>query len=77
MFQLTYGESHNLDLLKGAPKNKTDSLHRFPSHGGFSIGNYQQKSPTKQTQVPSGKLLHSYGQSPFFMGKLTINGHVQ
>ena len=24
--------------------------------------------------VPSGKRLHSYGKSPFFMGKSTING---
>jgi len=27
--------------------------------------------------LPSGKLLHSYGKSPFLMGKLTINGHFQ
>ena len=27
--------------------------------------------------VPSGKLLHNYGKSPFFMGKSTINGHFQ
>jgi len=25
--------------------------------------------------IPSGNLLHSYGKSPFLMGKLTINGH--
>ena len=24
--------------------------------------------------LPSGKLLHNYGKSPFFMGKSTING---
>ena len=24
--------------------------------------------------LPSGKRLHSYGKSPFLMGKLTING---
>ena len=27
--------------------------------------------------MPSGKLLHSYGKSPFSMGKSTINGDVQ
>ena len=27
--------------------------------------------------IPSGKLLHNYGKSPFLMGKLTINGHFQ
>ena len=25
--------------------------------------------------IPSGKLLHNYGKSPFLMGKSTINGH--
>ena len=25
--------------------------------------------------LPSGKLLHNYGKSPFLMGKLTINGN--
>ena len=29
------------------------------------------------SQVPSGNLSHSYGKSPCFMGKSTINGHVQ
>ena len=27
--------------------------------------------------IPSGKRLHNYGKSPFFMGKSTINGHFQ
>ena len=27
--------------------------------------------------IPSGKHTKSYGKSPFFMGKLTINGHFQ
>ena len=27
--------------------------------------------------IPSGKRLHNYGKSPFWMGKLTINGHFQ
>ena len=27
--------------------------------------------------IPSGKLLHDYGKSPFSMGKSTINGHFQ
>jgi hypothetical protein len=25
--------------------------------------------------IPSGKLSHHYGKSPFLMGKSTINGH--
>ena len=28
-------------------------------------------------RVPSGKRLHNYGKSPFFMGKSTINCHFQ
>ena len=27
--------------------------------------------------LPSGKRLHNYGKSSFFMGKLTVNGHFQ
>ena len=27
--------------------------------------------------LPSGKRLHSYGKSPFLMGKSTINDHFQ
>jgi hypothetical protein len=27
--------------------------------------------------VPSGKHTKNYGKSPFLMGKLNINGHVQ
>jgi len=27
--------------------------------------------------LPSGKHTKNYGKSPFFMGKLTINGHFQ
>jgi len=33
--------------------------------------------PNKSHPLPSGKRLHNYGQSPFFMGKSTINGHFQ
>ena len=29
------------------------------------------------SSVPSGKHTKNYGKSPFLMGKLTINGHVQ
>jgi len=28
-------------------------------------------------ELPSGKHTKNYGKSPFSMGKLTINGHVQ
>jgi hypothetical protein len=30
-----------------------------------------------QQHLPSGKPAKNYGESPFFMGKSTINGHVQ
>ena len=30
-----------------------------------------------KVNIPSGNLLHSYGKSPFLMGKSTINGHFQ
>jgi len=33
--------------------------------------------PKKWIMIPSGKRLHNYGKSPFLIGKLTINGHVQ
>jgi len=29
------------------------------------------------SDLPSGKLSHNYGKSPFLMGKSTINSHVQ
>jgi len=32
------------------------------------------KVGSKQVVLPSGKLSHNYGKSPFFTGKLTING---
>jgi hypothetical protein len=32
---------------------------------------------TGEVPLPSGKLSHNYGKSPFLMGKLTINGHIQ
>ena len=31
----------------------------------------------KCQDLASGKRLHNYGKSPFFMGKLTIDGHFQ
>ena len=31
----------------------------------------------KNHSIPSGKHTKNYGKSPFFMGKLTINGHFQ
>ena len=30
-----------------------------------------------ESRLPSGKLSHNYGKSPFLMGKSTINGHFQ
>ena len=35
------------------------------------------QSLTKKKRLPSGKRLHSYGKSPFLMGKSTIDGHFQ
>jgi hypothetical protein len=37
----------------------------------FFGGNHQKMN------LPSGKLSHNYGKSPFLMGKLTINGNFQ
>ena len=36
-----------------------------------------QKMEKNMVGIPSGTRLHNYGKSPFFMGKSTINGHVQ
>ena len=33
------------------------------------------QSLTNKKRLPSGKRLHSYGKSPFLMGKSTIDGH--
>jgi hypothetical protein len=35
------------------------------------------QSPPRYPEIPSGKRLHNYGKSPFFMGNSTINGHFQ
>jgi hypothetical protein len=35
------------------------------------------QDPPSISILPSGKRLHSYGKSPFLMGKSTINGHFQ
>jgi hypothetical protein len=40
---------------------------------GFSGFDFPNK--TNPLTIPSGKRLHNYGQSPFLMGNLTINGH--
>jgi hypothetical protein len=45
----------------------------------MSVGNVMSEKATDlwildDFGVPSGKRLHSYGKSPFFMGKSTING---
>jgi hypothetical protein len=44
----------------------------------FSIGKkWENHGKMLQNLVPSGKLSHNYGKSPFLMGKSTINGHFQ
>ena len=46
--------------------------------GGISAG-WSKESFYKNDQqsIPSGKRLHSYGKSPFSMGKSTINSDFQ
>jgi hypothetical protein len=41
-----------------------------------NIGKTWENNGKKNT-LPSGKLSHNYGKSSFFMGKSTMNGHVQ
>ena len=41
------------------------------------VGRDQQNVFIAHSHKISGKLLHNYGESPFLMGNLTINGHVQ
>ena len=45
-------------------------------HGSLR-SSWQELTKTGMLQIPSGKRLHNYGKSPFFMGKSTINGHFQ
>ena len=56
------------------------------SQGDLVIpGRIGRSSPSKKKatanpkcqDLASGKRLHNYGKSPFFMGKLTIDGHFQ
>jgi len=56
---------HGYQSTKGGT-NPLECMAMFCSHGKVI-----------DILVPSGKLLHSYGKSPFLMGKLTINGHFQ
>ena len=58
----------------------TGENHKFDQFGSFStpsrmVGrNIMQSVHWLATvPLPSGKLLHSYGTSPFFMGTSTIN----
>jgi len=43
----------------------------------LQLGTRGTPNLAKHGGVPSGKRLHSYGKSPFLMGKSTINGHFQ
>ena len=61
------------DIPPVAVKPWSFRLKKDPSNGGFS-GKACERLPEG---IPSGKRLHNYGKSPFFMGKLTINGHFQ
>ena len=63
-----WGRQYSSQLLPQPP----------PSSPAFSTGRRRgQSSAEMGSSLPSGKRLHSYGKSPFLMGKLTINGHVQ
>ena len=53
-------------------------FENFPSVHGITyinVDGYWER--LKQRLVASGKVLHNYGTSPFFVGKSTVNGHVQ
>jgi len=54
--------------LGGAANSTWGSRHR---HRG------KRRGLEENGWLPSGKRLHSYGKSPFFMGKSTINSHFQ
>ena len=41
-------------------------------NGGFN--KFHDYDFEKSHELPSGKRLHNYGKSQFFMGKLTVNG---
>jgi hypothetical protein len=43
----------------------------------FSVMEGQETHSMWLISIPSGKHTKNYGKSPFFMGKLTINGHFQ
>ena len=54
---------------------ETESV--FTSHVCFFFWTQKNFHIFALCQVPSGKHTKSYGKSPFFMGKSTINGHFQ
>jgi hypothetical protein len=64
--RLNPGESRSTErrpLAPWSPRRRMSRMKNIHEDKGFSI-------------LPSGKRLHNYGKSPFFMGKLTINGDV-
>ena len=48
-----------------------------PDMDGAKLGMWMDGMWVKGHPIPSGKRLHSYGKSPFLMGKSTINSHFQ
>ena len=50
---------------------------RFPFQSCHSVEGQIGSERNHSHGLPSGKHSHNYGKSPFFMGKSTINGHVQ
>ena len=55
-------------------------FHNFIIHEGFVLltpSLIAINLTSRNGDLPSGKRLHNYGKSPFFMGKSTINGHFQ
>ena len=51
-----------------------DSFHSQSSlQLSFPTASDSSTKSRHQNEVPSGKLLHNYGKSPFFMGKSTIS----
>ena len=88
-YQPPWWPSSNLWVPKGSPIMEHPKQRKMASwespkpamdHGGLVRENHRTKSWKSSCPcviggyIPSGKRLHNYGKSPFFMEKLTING---
>ena len=66
--------SVGIPLRAGLAKIREDDDELWKSMDLWGVGNSQFLRPHSGPEnLPSGKRLHNYGKSPFFMGKLTIS----